>query len=265
MSELTKLENFLGLPMIPIHASKHGVVADGVNEFIHWIMFILFIGWFAFFVYSLIRFRKSSNPKANYYGVTSHHSRYVEGAIIIVEIILLFGFSIPLYSKWTNDFPAEKDSVVVRVVAEQFAWNFHYAGADGIFGKGDPSRIDVQSNPLGLDRTGDPYAKDDVVTSTLHVAKGKPTITHISSKDVIHSFGVPALRLKQDAIPGITIPIHFVPTREGKYLIACSQLCGVGHAKMKGVINVHSQTDFDAWLAKAGQEAAASAADGDVW
>jgi len=265
MSELTKLENFMGFDLVPVMASEHGAQMDAVNAYVHWLMLILFIGWITFFIYSLVRFRASANPKASYHGVTSHKNTAVEVAVVLAEVVLLFGFSIPLWTNWSSEFPKEKDSVVVRVVAEQFAWNFHYAGPDGKFGKTVMEKLDVQSNPLGLDREGDPNAKDDVVTSTLHLPIGKPVITHISSKDVIHGFGVPAMRLKQDATPGLVIPIHFTPNRIGKYLIACSQLCGVGHAKMKGVVAVHSQDDFDQWLDSEVAKAQAEAEEGEAW
>ena len=265
MGDLTKLHDFLGFDLIPVQAAAHGPLMDRINGYVHILMIVLFIGWFAFFCYSLFRFRAGRQKKADYHGVQGHTNTYVEAAIILAEIVLLVGFSIPLWNNWSSEFPDEKESLVVRVVAEQFAWNFHYSGPDGVFGKSIIAKIDVQSNPLGLDRMEDPYAKDDVVTSTLHVPTEKPVIIHISSKDVIHSFGVPALRLKQDAVPGMSIPNHFVATREGKYLIACSQLCGLGHAKMKGVVEVHSPDSFDQWMSAAVAKAQAESEEGEAW
>ena len=107
--------------------------------------------------------------------------------------------------------PSESEALVVQVTAEQFAWNVHYAGPDGVFGRTDIKLLDPQSNPLGLDRS-DPAAKDDVTTlNQLYLPVNKPIIVRLRSKDVIHSFGVPEFRVKQDAIPGLTIPIWFVP------------------------------------------------------
>ena len=138
--------------------------------------------------------------------------------------------------------PPESEALVVQVTGEQFAWNVHYAGPDGVFGRTDIKLLDLQSNPLGLDRS-DPAAKDDVTTlNQLYLPVNKPIIVRLRSKDVIHSFGVPEFRVKQDAIPGLTIPIWFVPTvttaemrtrtgnAEFQYQIACAQLCGLGHA-----------------------------------
>ncbi|HUL42780.1 MAG TPA: hypothetical protein VLY03_00330, partial [Bacteroidota bacterium] len=203
------MEQYLGLPP---DGSAHGPAIDHLIGLMHWVMLVLFVGWGAFYLYTLIRFRKSKNPSANYTGVKSHVSNYLEVGVLLVEVILLVGFSIPLWSKRVDSFPAEKDAVVIRVVAEQFAWNIHYPGKDGKFGRTSPSLIDGE-NPLGLDRN-DPDAKDDITTiNQLNLPVDKPVIFYLSSKDVIHSFNLPAFRVKQDAIPGMRIPLWFTPTK----------------------------------------------------
>ena len=137
----------------------------------------------------------------------------------------------------------------MRVVAEQFAWNVHYPGKDGKFGKASISLIDAE-NPLGLDRN-DPDAKDDIITlNQLNIPVNKPVIVYLTSKDVIHSFTLYEMRVKQDAIPGMDIPVWFVPTRVGEYEITCSQLCGLGHYRMRGFVNVKSTADFATWMAE---------------
>jgi cytochrome c oxidase subunit 2 len=169
--------------------------------------------------------------------------------------------------------PPESESLVVQVTGEQFAWNVHYAGPDGVFGRTDLKLLDLQSNPLGLDRS-DPAAKDDVTTlNQLYLPVNKPIIVRLRSKDVIHSFGVPELRVKQDAIPGLTIPIWFVPTvttaemraRKGddafQYEIACAQLCGLGHATMRGFVTIQTAEEFQTWLDEKVKEAIESASD----
>ena len=134
-----------------------------------------------------------------------------------------------------------------RVVGEQFAWNIQYPGPDGKFGRTDINRVSAD-NPLGLDRT-DPNAKDDITSiNQLYLPVNRPVLVHLSSKDVIHSFGVYELRVKQDAIPGMTMPVWFVPIRPGEYDIACSQLCGLGHFRMRGFVTVQSDADFRKWL-----------------
>lgn len=260
------MKEFLGLPLLPENAAVHGAIIDDVILYTHWLMIPLFVGWSAYFIYVLFRFRQGANPKADYRGATGTFSKYLEAGVILAEIILLFGFSIPLWKSIANEFPPEKDSLVIRVVAEQFAWNIHYPGADGKFGKTTPGLIDLQSNPLGLDRKGDPDAKDDVVTKLLRLPVNKPVIAHLTSKDVIHSFGIPAFRVKQDAIPGSRIPVTFTPIKEGKYLIACSQLCGVGHSTMRGFIQVEPLESFDQWyLAESAGNAKGAAGANDSW
>ena len=253
------MTNWLGLPLL---ASAHGQQIDDLIGWIHIFMFVLFIGWGGFFIYTLIRFRASRNPVANYDGVKSHVSSYLEGGVLVVEMVLLFAISIPLWIARVDRLPLESEALVVQVTPEQFAWNVRYAGPDGKFGKTDVKLIDVQSNPLGLDRS-DPDAKDDITTvNQLYLPANKPIIVKLRSKDVIHSFNVPELRVKQDAIPGLTIPIWFIPTvttdemraRTGnpdfQYEIACAQLCGLGHYRMRAFVTILSPDDFQKWMDK---------------
>jgi cytochrome c oxidase subunit 2 len=251
------MTEWLGLPAL---ASAHGGQIDNMIGWVHLFMLILFVGWGGFFAYCLVRFRRSRNPVADYAGVKSHRSTYLEIGVAVVEAVLLFGFAIPLWAARVERMPAESESLVVQVTGEQFAWNVHYPGPDGRFGRTDIKLIDIQANPLGLDRS-DPAAKDDVTTlNQLYLPVNKPIIVRLRSKDVIHSFGVPELRVKQDAIPGLTIPIWFVPTvttaemrtRKGndqfQYEIACAQLCGLGHAAMRGFVTVQTGEDFQKWM-----------------
>jgi len=208
------MEQFLGLPP---DGSAYGYEVDHLIVIVHGLMFFLFAGWGSFFLYTIVRFRKSKNPIANYAGVKSHFSNYLEVAVAIFEVILLAGFSIPLWAKRVEAFPAEKGATIVRVVGEQFSWNVHYPGPDGLFGKTDIKLID-QDNPLGLDRT-DPNAKDDITTiNQLNLPVGKPVIIYLSSKDVVHSLNLPLYRVKQDAIPGMSIPVWFTPVKTSQQI-----------------------------------------------
>ncbi|MDO8580310.1 MAG: cytochrome c oxidase subunit II [Candidatus Omnitrophota bacterium] len=235
---------------LPAVASSHGHEVDFIIYIIHYLMLILLIGWGSFFIYVLFRFNKKRNPTADYLGVRSHASSTIEVLLVIIETILLAGFSIPFWNKQVNAFPQRSDTVEVRLIAVQFAWNFHYPGADGVFGKTDYQYFDKQSNPLGID-PNDPQGKDDFSTiNQLHLPIGKPAIIYLSSKDVIHSFGVNSMRVKQDVIPGMIIPTWFTPTKTGQYEIACSQLCGIGHYSMRGFLTVHSQEDYDQWFSQ---------------
>jgi len=251
------MENLLGLPEL---ASEHAADLDYALGMVHWLMLPLFVGWMLYFLYVVVRFRRGANPKADYEGAKGKASKWIEGLVIVAEAVLLIAFSFPLWAERVEAFPPEEEAIVARVIGEQFAWNVHYPGADGVFGATKPELVDVETNPLGLDRD-DPNAKDDITTlNQLHVAVDKPVIVHVGSKDVIHSLGIRDMRVKQDAIPGLSIPLWFVPTvtteemrervgdPEFVYEISCSQLCGLGHYRMRAFVTVHDQEGFQAWM-----------------
>ncbi len=252
------MEKLLGLPVL---ASEHGAEVDKFIIYVHYLMIVLFVGWGAYFLYAIWRFRSSRNPKASYAGVTSNVSSYLELAVAAVEIVLLVGFAVPLWARVADKFPPEKESQLMRVTGQQFAWGARYPGADGKFGKQDITLVS-SANPMGLyqlddkRKAEDPEGADDInlpANAEIAIPVNKDIIVSITSLDVIHSFKVPAFRLTQDAIPGLRLPIHFKATRTNTYQINCAQLCGVGHSNMKGIIKVVSQAEFDAWLkSKAG-------------
>src|SRR6184192_2127637 len=124
------MQKFLGLPML---ASEHGKTVDDLIIYVHWLMIVLFVGWVGYFLYALFRFHRSRNPKADYIGVKNHASNYIEGAVAIVEDVLLIGIAIPLWAKAVDKFPSEKESTVIQIVGQQFNWNARYAGKDGVF------------------------------------------------------------------------------------------------------------------------------------
>ncbi len=253
------LQRFMFLPPA---ASEHAPRLDFMLELVHWLMLLLFVGWSVYFAVVLVRFRASRNPRASYEGAQGKPAKWAEVGVVIAEAILLLGFSFPLWAERVEAFPQEREATVVHVVGEQFAWNVHYPGADGVFGRRDPAKVDVQTNPLGLDRS-DPAAADDIVTlNQLHLPVNRPAIIHLSSKDVIHSFALWEMRVKQDAIPGLSIPVWFTPTvtteemrrrtgnPEYNFEIGCAQLCGLGHYRMRGFLTVETPEEFEAWLAE---------------
>ena len=237
--------NWLGMP---VAASAHAGEIDQMISLVHWLMLVLFVGWGAFFVFVLVRFRASANPTASYVGAKGKLAKSSEVAVALIEVLLLVFYAIPAWAKRVTNFPAGDDAVIVRVVGEQFAWNVQYPGKDGKFGRTDPTLVSAD-NPLGLDRK-DPDAKDDITQiNNLNLPAGRPVLVHLTSKDVIHSFGVYELRVKQDAVPGLEMPVWFIPTLVGQFDITCSQLCGLGHYRMRGFVNVQSAADYDKWMA----------------
>jgi cytochrome c oxidase subunit 2 len=233
---------------LPPQASAHAADVDQLIVLLHWMMAILFVGWGAFFLYTLVRFRQSANPKADYAGVKSHNSSYLDVVLALVEAVLLIGFAIPAWATRVNQLPAEGESTVVHVVAKQFEWHIHYPGPDGMFGRSAIELI-TPTNAIGLDRS-DPAAVDDIVTlNQMHVLENQPVRVQLFSTDVIHDFHVPHFRVKQDVVPGMSIEIWFTPTRTGEFEIACAELCGLGHYRMRGFLTVDAnEQDFQLWL-----------------
>ena len=251
----------LGLPTVS--ASTQGPAIDNIISLVHWLMLILFVGWGIYFIYTLIRFRASKQPKADYQGVKNHYSTYAEVGVALIEVALLIGFAFPIWASRVNDVPNSLDSIQIRVVGQQFAWNIHYPGPDNIFGATKVELVDEAENPIGLDRS-DENAKDDVVTiNQLHIPVNRPINVLLSTKDVIHNFKLPEFRVSQDAISGMEIPVWFKATmtteefletakgtaREGMgFEIACAQLCGLGHYRMKGYLTVHDDKGYEEWM-----------------
>ena len=241
---------------LPPQASAHAAEIDNMIVMLHWLMLALFVGWGIFFVYTLIRFRASANPKADYKGVTSHASSYLDVVVVVVEAVILLAFAIPAWAVRVNALPPEEGATVVHVIAKQFAWHIVYPGPDGRFGRRDASLI-TTTNEIGLDR-GDPNGADDIYTiNILNLPVDTPVIVYLTTMDVIHSFGITSMRVKQDAIPGMEIPVWWEPTVVGAYEINCSQLCGLGHYRMRGALTIMTQTDYEAFLAEEGARLAA--------
>jgi cytochrome c oxidase subunit 2 len=236
---------------LPVVASAQGGKVDDLIVLLHLLMAALFVGWMAYFIYVLWRFRKSKNPKADYVGARSHASTWIEIAVAVVEAFLLIGIAVPMWAATvgTEQFPDLKTSTVIRIVGQQFGWNAFYPGIDGEFGRHDVKMVSAD-NPFGSDPK-DPKGKDDFKTfNDINVPINKPVVIYVSSLDVIHSFKVYPMRINQDAIPGLSVPLHFTPTMLGRFQVVCAQLCGSGHYSMRGILNVLSAEDYKKWLAE---------------
>ena len=147
----------------------------------------------------------------------------------------------------------------VEATGVQFAWYFRYPGADATFGITRPQLVaPAEGNPLGLD-PADPHTPDDIVSSELVLPANREVDLRLNAQDVIHGFSIPELRLKQNAVPGQTIHIHFTPTTPGTYAILCTQLCGLGHYRMNATLRILSTDDFVSWMATHQKKPPASA------
>lgn len=234
---------------LPFDLSESGWQIDRLINWMHVIMGVLFVGWGIFFVYCLTKFRYRTNPTALYEPIKAKTSKVVEVAVIVVEVILLVGFSVPVMARYKNEPPPpESNPLEVHVVAQQFEWRIHYPGADGRFGRRRIELVNDETNPIGLDRDGDPHAKDDfVIRNEMRLPVGRDIIVRLTSKDVIHSFSVPMLRVKQDVIPGMEVPLWF-KVREGETSDAVRE-------RMRRTVSVpgesESTREFEFWCRNA--------------
>ena len=247
---LFTIVGFVAVDWLPVAASQHAAGVDGV---IRYLLIttgaILLIGTLALvaFLWRYGRGRPTASPQ-----IRPKTARWVSlvpvlGMALIAEAgVMLKG--LPVWHDVYGDVP--EDALVVEVTGKQFEWIVRYPGRDGIFGRVDPALIDDEANPAGL-VPEDPAARDDLVyRGRLHLPVGRTAHLRLRARDVLHSFAVPAFRVKQDAVPGIVTGTTFVPTLEGSYEIACAELCGMGHYRMGGTVVVGSEEDYERWLAE---------------
>ena len=173
---------------------------------------------------------------------------------LVVVIVMAFVaeggvmvLGLPVWGKLYGATPP--DAVMVELTGEQFAWNVRYPGKDGKFGRTNPKLI-IDENPLGIDKNDPAAADDSFGLGRMVVPVNRPVHIRLRSKDTLHSFFLPNLRLKQDAVPGMTLDFWLRPTKLGEFEIACSQLCGFGHFGMRGLFQVVTQQEFDKWLSE---------------
>lgn len=213
----------------PPEISTFGQEIDAVFWLIFWLGLAGFIIAEGIIIYALIRFRRGSGRKAEY--VTGNSWRQASWILIPGAIVLFLDLAVDFagghaYHMVKGELPAS--DIKVRVQGEQYAWRITYPGPDGLFDTPD----------------------DRETLNQLHVPIHRPVHVYLRSKDVIHSFFVPALRLKQDALPGREIPLWFEADVSGVYEIACAELCGPNHYTMRGFLNVHTADEYQAWVSE---------------
>jgi len=205
--------------------------------------------------YAVLRFgRKGPEPASATEGNDRWEVLWTSAAAVIFVGLTLLGYSVWAeirFDQGRADSPAP--DLTVEVVAQQFVWNFRYAGADGRFGPAQPELIDDSiGNAVGVDRDHADGA-DDLITARLAVPVNQETELLLKSKDVLHNFFVPELRVKLDTVPGLTGRLRIRPETVGTYEIACSELCGLGHYKMRAYLDVMSESDYESWLEEQAQ------------
>jgi cytochrome c oxidase subunit II len=194
------------------------------------------------------RDRKGSSEPAHY----SHGSTRLEVVWTVLTAVLFLGLAAASTRIWATERfePPQQDAIKVEVTGLQFAWYFRYPGPDNQYGRVDPSLIDASlggAYAVGVDQT-DAAAADDIVVGTMVLPVNRQVDVTLRAQDVIHSFFIPEMRFKQDAVPGLKVQLHFTPAKIGEYEIACAELCGLGHYKMRGMLRVVSEQDYNTWL-----------------
>lgn len=230
----------------PEVASTHGAAMDRQFMLTLIVTGVVFVLAQLGLGYLIVRFRDRPGRVARY----SHGSNKLEILWTLATTVLFFAMVIAGQDIWINLFlkGAPAGALTIEVTGQQFQWNIRYSGPDGKFGRISPELVnDSMGNFIGLDEN-DPASQDDVVAPTMAVPVNRPVELLLRSKDVTHSFFVRELRIKQDTVPGMVIPLHFTATKTGTYEVACAELCGMGHHRMRSLLEVLPQDQFEAWL-----------------
>lgn len=240
---------FLAREWRPPVASRHGEGVDAMITYILVVTGVIYVIGHAALIGLLIRYSGGRPAALPRLGSKAEWRWALIAAFVMAGVseggVLVIG--LPVWAKMYGAAPA--DALEVEVVGKQFEWLARYPGKDGKFGRTDPTLVNDAQNPLGLDEK-DPAGRDDVIQrGALHLPADRPIVARLRSHDVLHSFSIPAFRVKQDLIPGFVARTQFVPHRIGTYEIACSELCGLGHYRMRGVAYVKDAREFEQWLA----------------
>ena len=244
---LASVALFLSHQWMPAPAAQHGPILD--HE-LHWTLLdaglIFLIAQFA--LLTLVwKFRARPEQRTK-----SFHAGVPVAILVAVVFIGVELFSAATLGKraWAGMYDdSTPASVQVEAMGQQFAYYFRYPGADGKFGPVHIDKIDASiGNYFGLDRARDRDSEDDVVSSELVLPQNRPVDLLLTAQDVIHSFYVRELRVQQDMVPGMRIPVHLTPTKNGRYEIVCTQLCGLGHYRMRAFVRVVPENEFESWM-----------------
>jgi len=238
---------FLARPYwFPAGASASSTSIDHQFKIAFWVFGTLFIAGHLVLIFVL-----SKKPRAD--GKVSEGSWRLEVTWTLAVTIIFFWFNISGDRLWSSMKlqPSDANAVQVEVTGAQFQWYFRYPGPDGKLGRTNAQKFAKadEGNPLGLDPS-DPAGQDDIVSTSMVVPVGHDVDLNLRALDVIHSLFIPAMRFKQDAVPGMDIHARFTPIRTGEFEISCAELCGTGHYRMRSVVRVVSEEEFHAWLQK---------------
>jgi cytochrome c oxidase subunit 2 len=233
---------------LPPNGALHGIALDHLLRWNLSVMFWLFIAAQVLIVAAMFR---RSKQKGSAQSSSARLLLFAELLPLLAISGLYAWMTFTGHQLWAarRETAPKVQPLQVEVTGVQFQWYFRYPGSDGAYGALRPELVNAPAgNPLGLDPQ-DSHGADDVVSSILMLPAGRPVELHLRSQDVIHGFFIPGMRLKQDTIPGMPGHLTFTPTTPGDYPILCTQVCGLGHARMQARLRVVSQTNYERWLA----------------
>ncbi|MDQ8204945.1 cytochrome c oxidase subunit II [Pelagicoccus sp. SDUM812003] len=219
-------------------ASEYAKDIDHLFDVITYLVGFWFLLTLGFFFYVLFRFRRKAGQKAQYLTGETHREKLaveIPHYLILVCDLVILVWTFMVWHKVKIDLPPADEEI--RVVAQQWAWSFYHAGADGVLG------------------TDDDIAK----VNELYLKNNTQYTFYLESPDVMHSFSIPVFRLKQDAVPGRIITGHFKTILEGEWDIQCAEMCGFGHGFMPARMFVKNEADYAEWIAENAPETSGGA------
>lgn len=234
---------------MPELASRHGAGIDAMLNYLLVTTGAVFLIGYVLLGYFVWRGTRNARIQAR---TASRRTELLVSGLIGLAVAVIgeggvLAIGMPVWDEYFRADP-QGEVVEIDVTAQQFMWNVRYPGPDGVFGATDPALVDETTNPLGLVRN-DPAGADDIVTINDIAAPVNRTVrVRLHSKDVIHSFFLPNFRVKQDAVPGMSPEVVFVPTRAGDYELACAEVCGLAHYRMRGFFHVLAEDEYHNWL-----------------
>lgn len=210
-----------------------------------WVTGAVFTAIVLFMAFCVFRFRHQAGRQAAY----EPESKRLEWWLSVGTGVGVTAMLAPGLFVWYQFVTVPEDASEIEVVGQQWSWSYRLPGKDGRLGTSDIKNVGPK-NPMGLNPS-DPHGQDDlIVNDDLHLQLGKPVKVLLRSTDVVHNFYVPQFRAKMDFVPGMVTFFWFTPTRTGTFEALCAELCGVGHAQMRGKVIVDDESAYRTWLQK---------------
>jgi cytochrome c oxidase subunit 2 len=230
---------------LPPYISEYGDAYDKHFILTMTITGVIFVAAQLALAFTVFRYKGNGGRSHYSHGNNALEALWTSAAAVIFVGLVLWGQHIWVAAHLQA---APANAVPIEAWGQQFTWYFRYPGPDGVFGRTRPELMkESTGQPLGID-PDDPAGADDLVMPVMAVPVNRPVQVILRSKDVIHSFAVRELRLKQDAVPGLDTRLHFTASQVGRYEIPCMELCGLGHYQMRSFLEVKSEADFQQWL-----------------